>query len=162
MKNKLIYLVFVVLAAGCQPDAHKEAGEVRNIVQSLGGTWKLTKVTQRDEEATLKGFPFRDLDLTSIFPYSDFVLTLNVDGSGPTTYSSTQGNAPQILKTASGAWVVDDPIYPGKVTLGTGASADVITLGSYPVAAEKNLSLTVQRKEGEKLVMSYIYEFTKQ
>ncbi|RYY62271.1 MAG: DUF5004 domain-containing protein [Chitinophagaceae bacterium] len=162
MKNKLVYLLLVLLVAGCQPDAHKEVGEVRNIVQSLNGTWKLTKVTQRDEEATRKGFPFRDLDLTTVFPYSDFTLTLNTDGSGPTTYTSVQGNAPQILKTPSGSWTVDDPTYPGVITLGAGASGDAIRLGAYPVGAETNLSLTVQRKDGDKLVMSYIYEFSKQ
>ncbi|MET0636582.1 MAG: DUF5004 domain-containing protein [Chitinophagaceae bacterium] len=162
MKNKIVYIMMVLLIAGCQPDAHKEIGPARDLVQSMNGTWKLTRVIQRDNEAVRKGFPFRDLDITGLFPYSDFILTLNADAGNPTTYSSVQGNAPAILKSASGNWTVDNPDYPGVIALANGTTVDSIRLGGYPVGAETNLSLTVQRKLGEKLVISYIYEFTKQ
>ena len=74
LKKSLLVLSAAVFFAACTPVAHKEIGEQRNILSSLEGTWKLTKATQVDEAAKAKGFPFKELDITNLFPYTDFKL----------------------------------------------------------------------------------------
>lgn len=154
-----------VLISSCQPDAHKELGDPAQIIASLQGTWKLTKATQVDEDAARKGFPFKELDITSIFPYTEFSLTFNTNGNEPTTFTAVAGNSPKIIKLTSGDWVVDDPQYPQIITLTNGTTTEQITLGAYPVGANELLQLKVERKDSsanDKLLISYTYQFAKQ
>jgi hypothetical protein len=168
MKISLTKTSFVLMAAllfaACSPTEHKDLGEPRDILTSLGGTWKLTKAVQVDEDATRKGFPYKELDITSLFPYTNFVLTLNVTGGAPATFTTNPGTSPKIIKLASGTWTVDDPKYPQVITLTSGATTEKVTLGGYPVGASKTLKLRVERKDASsgKLLISYTYEFAKQ
>jgi hypothetical protein len=154
---------FVITA--CQPDAHKEVGDPRDIIPTLTGTWKLTKALQVDEDASRKGFPYKELDITSLFPYTDFQLTLNANGKIPSTFATVAGNSPKIVKLAAGNWTVDDPSFPKVITLTSGSTTEKMTLGSYPVGATKSLKVRVERRDasaGDKLLISYTYEFAKQ
>lgn len=164
LKKSLLVLTAAVFFAACTPEAHKEIGEQRNVLASLEGTWKLTKATQVDESAKAKGFPFKEIDITNLFPYTDFKLTLNLNAGAPGTFTTTPGASPKIIKLTSGSWAVDDAQQPKNITLSSGATTEVTTLGGYPVAASNTLKLKVERKEAAtgKVVVSYSYEFAKQ
>jgi Domain of unknown function (DUF5004) len=164
LKKSLLVLTAAVFFAACTPEAHKEIGEQRNVLASLEGTWKLTKATQVDESAKAKGFPFKEIDITNIFPYTDFKLTLNLNAGAPGTFTTTPGASPKIIKLTSGSWAVDDAQQPKNITLSSGTTTEVTTLGGYPVAASNTLKLKVERKEAAtgKVVVSYSYEFAKQ
>ena len=160
----IMMLSVSLLLTACQPDAHKELEAPKNILESLQGTWKLTKATQVDEAAKAKGFPFKELDLTTLFPYTDFKLTLNLNAGAPGTFATVPGASPKIIKLTSGNWTVDNAEYPKNITLTSGSTTEVTTLGGYPVGASNTLKLKVEKKEAAsgKVVVSYSYEFAKQ
>jgi hypothetical protein len=166
LKTGLFVFLAAILLAACSPAEHKELGAPRNIMASLTGTWKLIKATQVDEPSAAKGFPFKEMDITTLFPYTDFRLTFN--SGSPGTFTTTAGGSPKIIKLTSGSWAVDNPEYPQKITLTSGSTTEVITLGAYPVGAMTTLKLKVQRYEAvtppaiAKLLITYTYEFAKQ
>lgn len=165
LNNIAIMLVLAtVLFASCKPDSIEDMGGKRDFLQSVNGTWKLTKATQVDEDAAKKGFPYQQLDITNLFPYTSFVLTLNVAGGAPTTFVATQGTAPKIVKLNGGNWTVDNLNYPKNIYLSNGAATDTITLGGYPVGASTTLKLIKEKRDAAtgKLLISYSYEFAKQ
>lgn len=164
LKTGVMILTAAVLFAACTPVAHKELTAPRNILESLAGTWKLVKATQVDEGASAKGFPFKEMDITSLFPYTNFVLTLNLNSGVPGTFTTIPGASPKIIKLTSGNWTVDNADYPKVITLTSGATIEKVTLGGYPVGAATNLRLKVERSEAGtgKLLISYTYEFAKQ
>ncbi len=79
LKGSLLFMAFTLFFAACTPVEKKELGDPRNIVQSFEGTWKLIKAIQVDEDAAKKGFPFKELDITTLFPYTNFVLKLDLN-----------------------------------------------------------------------------------
>jgi len=168
--NRSLLPVFILLAFySCRPDDFKDLGTPAAVASSLAGTWKLNKVIQTDEDAKNKGFSYsqiniQQLDVTSLFPYNDFKFTLNMNGNTPSTFSTTPGNAPKIIKLASGNWVVDDPNYPKVISMISGTDTAKITLGSYPMGLSPVLKVTSEKRDAStgKLLISYTYEFTKQ
>lgn len=164
IKSIITPVVLAVLFAACSPSAHKDLGEPRDIISSLSGTWKLTKATQVDEDATRKGFPYKQMDITSLFPYTNFVVKFDVNNGAPSTFTTTPGSSPKIIKLASGNWSVDDPDYPKVLTLTNGANSEKVTLGGYPTGPYSTLKLKVERKDAGtgKLLITYTYEFSKQ
>ena len=162
LKTGLLLLLVATFFTACTPDAHKEIGAPRNIAGSLEGTWKLVKATQVDEDAARKGFPFKELDITTLYPYTDFVLKFN--SGSPATFTTTPGGSPKIIKLASGNWTLDNPDYPQKLTLTSGATTEIATLGGYPSGPYSNLKLKVERKDAStgKVLITYTYEFAKQ
>jgi hypothetical protein len=161
--SMVIPLLGITLFA-CQPLDYKEVGVPVKNIAALAGTWKLSKVTQTDEDAARKGFPFTTLDLTSVFPYTDFRLTLNTNGNTPTTFATTPGNAPKVIRLLNGNWTADDPTYPKVLTLVNGTDTSRVTLGSYPTGSNSALKLRQERRDATtgRLLISYNYEFTKQ
>lgn len=164
LKGSWLFMAFVLFFAACTPVERKELGDPRNIVESFQGTWKLIKATQVDEDAAKKGFPFKELDITTLFPYTNFVLKLDVNNGNPSTFTATAGSSPKIIKLPSGNWTVDDKNAPKVITLSSGTVTEKVTLGGYPVGPYKTLKLTVERKDAatSKLLISYSYEFAKQ
>jgi hypothetical protein len=172
--KKLFKLSFWAIMAGvllysCRPEKFKEIDAPQTVASSLAGIWKLIKVTQTDEDAKNKGFLYgpvnvQQMDITSAFPYTDFKLTLNVDGSAPTTFATTPGNSPKIIKLAGGNWTFDDPKYPKVLTLTSGTLSEKVKLGSYPTATSPTLKITSERRDAStnKLLISYSFEFAKQ
>ncbi len=161
---KIIYLpLLAVIIHSCQPKDYKEVGTAISTVSSLQGTWKLTKVTQTDEDAAKKGFPYQTMDLTKVFPYTDFKLILNTNGNMPTTFATTPGNSPKIIRLLSGNWTIDNPDYPKVLTLISGSDTAAVTLGAYPVGSNNTLKIKLDKSDAVtgKLVLSYSYEFTK-
>lgn len=160
----IIVALFFGLLYSCSPEKYKEIGLPENVVHNLSGTWKLTKVTQTDEDAARKGFPFTKTDLTTAFPYTDFILTLNFNGGVPGTFTTIQGSAPRIISVPSGNWKLDDPSYPKIITMYNNTDTANVTLGSYPTLSNPYLRIAVNRFDASsgKLLISYNYEFTKQ
>jgi len=160
----IIGALAVMLVTGCKPENYKPLGKLASPAASLAGTWKITSVTQKDEDAANKGFPYQTADLTQVFPYTDFTLTLNMNGTTPTTFTTTPGNSPKIINLASGNWMVDDPAYPKVLTLVSGTDTASVTLGSYPTGANTSLKITLAKHDAAsgKLLISYSYVFTKQ
>jgi hypothetical protein len=167
MKPSLKYLVLlsgvIAVLYSCRPDTYKTLAAPGNYIQSLAGTWKLSKVLQTDEDAKRKGFPFQSQDITNVFAYTDFTMTLNTNGTTPTSFVIVRGNAPNIIPIASGNWKVDDPKFPNVLTLSNGTDSSKITLGAYPVQQTPLLKLSAHKKDAStgKLLISYSYEFTK-
>lgn len=172
--NRIFKITTLIVLAGvwltaCRPEKFKEVGTPSAAVSSLVGTWKLSKVIQTDEDAKSKGFTYgqiniQQMDLTNVFPYADFKLTLNANGSTPTTFTATPGNAPKIIKLTSGNWLLDDPAYPKVITMANATDTAKITLGSYPSGEMPVLKVRLERRDAStgKLLISYSYEFTKQ
>lgn len=154
----------VVLLGSCKPDAIPELGKERDLLNSINGSWKLVKATLVDEDAKVKGFPYQQLDITNLFPYTDFVFRLNVEAGNPTNFTSTPGASPKLIKLAAGTWTVDDIKYPKRLYFTNGTSTDTVSLGGYPVGAATTLKLKKEKRDfaSGKLLISYTYEFTKQ
>ena len=153
-----------LLAAGCKPENYKPLGKAATPITTLAGTWKISSVTQKDENAANFGWPYQTTDLTSLFPYTDFTLTLNMNGNVPTTFTAAPGQAPKIITLTSGSWTVDDPTYPQVLTLANGSDTAKVTLGSYPSGINPSLKVAVARRDAAsgKLLISYSYVFVKQ
>lgn len=164
MKRTIAIIGVLVLLAGCKPENYKPVGKLASPTASLAGTWKISSVTQKDEDAANKGFPYQTADLTQVFPYTDFTLTLNMNGTTPTTFTTAPGNSPRIISLASGNWTVDDPNYPKVLTLVNGTDTANVTLGGYPTGANTSLKVTLAKRDASsgKLLISYSYVFTKQ
>jgi len=161
----LILLAAIITLNACRPDKFEDTGAVRNVKTSFGGTWKLSKVTQKDEDAAQKGFPYSTLDLTTLFPYTDYSITLNVTNSGQTTtFTTTPGNSPAVIAVANGDWSAGPTQYPTYLAFKQGSATDTLTLGSYPAGGRNVLQLKKERRDAStgKLLVSYTYEFTKQ
>jgi hypothetical protein len=168
MKIFFSVLLVAIFFSACRPDDIKEIGDPRDVPASMGGVWKLTKVVQKDEESARKGFPYSELDLTNVFPYSQFTLTLNLDNNeSPSTFTSTPGGSPDIIGLTSGTWTVDNGAAPTKINFTSGTTTKSVTLGSYPVGGNDKLKFRIERRDADpaannKLLISYTYEFTKQ
>jgi hypothetical protein len=166
--NLKIVAFYLSLAAlfitGCKPENYKPVGKLGSPVASLAGTWKITSVIQKDEDAANKGFPYQTVDLTQVFPYTDFALTLNMNGTTPTTFTTSPGNSPRIISLAGGNWTVDDPAYPKVLTLVSGTDTAKVTLGAYPAGANTSLKIALAKHDASsgKLLISYSFVFTKQ
>ncbi len=157
-------LIAAIMLVSCQPEDFKDIGPQREIPASLGGTWKLSKVIQKDEDAVRKGFPYSELDLTTVFPYTDFTLTLNLNGSSPAGFTSSAGSSPKIISLTSGQWSVDNGDAPGALIFKNGAVTEQVTLGAYPVGGNNKLKFKIEKRDAssDKLLISYTYEFSKQ
>lgn len=168
LKIVLPVLLLAVLFPACRPEDFKDIGAPRDIPASLGGVWKLTKVTQRDEESGRKGFPYSELDLTNLFPYTQFTLTLNVSNNqAPSVFTSSPGNSPDIIGLLSGTWTIDNADAPTMIIFRQGSTTTSVTLGAYPVGSNNKLKFKIDKRDADpatnnKLLISYTYEFTKQ
>ena len=163
-KTIIVLLFAAILFASCKPDSIRDLGIERDLVSSLNGTWKLNKATQVDEDAAKKGFPYKQLDITNLFPYTDFEFTLNVNAGTPTTFTTKPGASPKLIKLASGTWYADNIKFPKNLYFTNGSLTDTVSLGGYPVGASNTLQLKKEKKDfvTGKLLISYSYEFSKQ
>lgn len=164
MKN-IKYIILALCIASiysCKPEKFGPIGAEENFLKELQGTWSLTKVTQRDEDAVKKGFPYKELDITNVYPYKELVIALQGDGNGaPTTFTITPGNSPKISDFNSGTWTVDNAVAPTTISLKNGTSASDLTLGSYANLKNGKFNLKKVKKSNGKVIVSYSYEFTK-
>lgn len=160
---KYILLAFCFLSLwGCKPEEFGPIGAEENILKELQGTWTLSKVTQKDEDAATKGFPYKELDITNIYPYKELVIALQGDASGtPTTFTITPGNAPKISDFNTGTWSVDNAKAPTVISIKNGTATSDLTLGSYAELKTGKFYLKKVKKANGKAIVSYTYQFTK-
>jgi len=166
--SSLYISIFTVLIFSCQPDEFPPIGEKQAVIPALAGTWRLTSVIQKDEDATRKGFPdyAQVQDITSDFPFNEFTLTLVTNGNEPASFSIDAGNSPNIIgNVTSGNWSVDHIDFPSKIVF-TGDAQAAIELGSVAGLNKGNLEfrlIRTQPKAGkEEAVVTYEYSFTKE
>jgi opacity protein-like surface antigen len=164
MKKLLIAAatVAVFFITSCQPEAFKEFESASAFsVAKLQGTWKVTKVTQTDEFAASKGFPFKTLDLTNLFKQNEITLTFNTNGGAPGAYTINYGTATKLLVVGNGNWLLDNVEQPQMLSLASGTDTAKMTMANYSLLANNKLMLVQRKKQSDKLVLSYIYEFSK-
>ena len=164
MKNiKYILLALCIVSVwSCKPEEFGPIGPEQNILKELQGTWALSKVTQIDQDASTKGFPYKELDITNVYPYKDLVVAFQGEASGtPTSFTITPGNSPKISDFNSGTWTVDNAKAPTVITLKNGTASSDLTLGSYAGLRSGKFYLKKVRKSNGKIIVSYQYEFTK-
>ncbi len=164
MKALKLYTIIILLAClnACKPEEFGPIGEPRVVLENLAGTWTISKVTQIDNDAVKKGFPYTSMDITNVYPYKEFKLTFNLNEKGePSTFSTTPGNAPKIISLASGNWTADNLLAPKILTFKSGTSTSTIEMGSYNSFNNNMLMLRVIRMLNGKAVVTYEYEFSK-
>lgn len=174
MRSIYLMIALAVTLHACQPDGYKSVGTPVTPLPSLAGTWKLNKVTQTDEDAKNKGLTYDQIDIqqadiTTLFPFSDFKLTLTLDTGKPGTFTTVPGSSPKVIRLSSGKWFSDDPVYPQVLSLYSGTDTVKITLAAYPSASSPVLTTVVNKYQAStvgtaspKLLVSYRYEFVKQ
>jgi len=173
MKKQIqIITMLLLLIAGmqsCQPKDFKSVGSPTTPMASLIGSWKLNRVTQVDENAKYLAFTNSSInvqqqDITNVYPFNTFKITLNGNGTTPTTFVVDPGTAPVIVSINSGNWTVNDPDYPTKITVTNGTVSQVLTIAAYPTAEDPTFKLVKEKRDAtsNKLLTSYNYEFVKQ
>lgn len=171
--NKLfsitVLAVILFFWSGCRPEKFEEIGEPFNKVQALNGSWKLTQVVQTDLLA--QSYNYQDpsrpdvnlvsMDVTNVAPYTDFGMTLNVQGAD-TTFTTTPSNSPNILRFANGKLLLNDATAPSNLRFVNGADTLRMDIGNYSSLNLSNiLTLSVIRTQAGKPVLRYDYKFSK-
>lgn len=158
----ILFAICILSIWSCKPEDFKPVGEPQNVLKSIQGNWGLTKVTQIDQDANTKGFPYKQLDITSVYPYTDLALSFLGDAQGnPSTFTITSGNSPKIADLTSGTWKVDDVKAPTTISLTSGAVSNSLSIGSYVSLKAGKLIIKKDKKLNGKVILSYQYEFTK-
>src|SRR6476661_3139208 len=124
-------LLSAVLFAGCQPDELPSIGTPRQVIKSMAGNYTLSKVTQTDNDAVKKGFPYKTMDITKF--YSGLKATFNTSATGePSTFTFTNGSGGNgVIGLTSGTWTVDNPDAPKELSFKNGTVTEKIELGAY-------------------------------
>ena len=158
----MILVVCIATVWGCKPEDFGPIVTTGDVSKQLQGTWAVTKVTQIDQDAATKGFPYKELDITNIYAYKDLVLTLQGDGTGTAaTFTINPGNAPKLSDINTGTWTLDNAQAPTTMVLKNGATSNTLTFGSYAQLKSGKLYLKRIKKFNGKPVVAYQYEFTK-
>jgi hypothetical protein len=158
----LILAICVLSVWSCKPEKFAPINTDINVPRQMQGTWALTSVIQVDEDASTKGFPYKQVNVTNVYPYKDLVLTFLGDAQGnPSTFSITNGNSPKITDLTSGNWTVDNAQAPQVITLKNGTAQSTLTLGSYAGLKSGKLNIKRVKMLNGKVILSYQYEFTK-
>jgi len=164
MKKITIIAAFagLLLFSACKPETLKDFIPYSGFeLANLQGTWKITKITQTDEDAKRKDFPFKTLDLTPYLNLSAVTLTFNTSGTQPSTFTVNYGSAPQVFNLTSGSWNLDNIDKPGNLSLINGTDTTKFVLGSYNLLPNKKLLLKQTKYLGTTPMISYEYEFSK-
>jgi hypothetical protein len=164
MKNSLVKLMlFSLLAfAACKPESTKPYQDVVNgDVASLIGTWKGASVNLRDVGAENKGFPYKSEDMTDALSFTGVKLTLNGNGTTPTTFSFDYGTSPEFFKFKTGNWKVDNANKVGKIYLINNLDTISVVLGSYQDLLNNKMSITQTKTLLGKPALIYQYRFSK-
>lgn len=155
--------IAIISLWSCKPEEFGPIGAEENVVKQMQGTWGLTKVTQVDEDAAKKGFPYKEMDITNVYAYKDLVIALQGDATSgsPTTFTITPGNSPKIADFNTGNWTVDNAKAPTIISLKNGSATTDLTLGSYAGLKSGKFYLKRVKKLNGKTIVSYQYEFTR-
>lgn len=166
MKTLMIMLVALsgITLWGCKPEAIKdfEAPSAAFKLSDVSGTWKMSNITQTDEDAITKGFPYKSVDVTDAVNATQVKFTINMNGSNPGTFAIDHGTAVKMFKSTAGNWVVDDVAKPSKIWFVNGTDTVKFTIQGYNNFLNKKMVLKRTRMFGAKAVSTYTYSFDKQ
>lgn len=129
-------LVLSILSV-CACASTEDGNYVAPITQyeKIGGNWILNSITQTDETTT------STMDLTNVFNFKSFGISLNLDSeNNPTTFTIT-GSAPALLPT-SGTWKLTNAFVNSN-----GSSAKILL--------NNNVDLTVTAVPGTNAILEY-------
>jgi hypothetical protein len=143
MKSIVNYTVITLLAivlVSCIEE-FGGTGESADRKEQVTGSWKVITMVQRD---LLTDNPdVASFDITSVYSFTQYTLTLNADGSFTT---SNPGNAPEFV-ISSGTWAFDDDQFPSAIILSGSGSTSVLDFGSLNSLTDRNeLEVTFTRK----------------
>lgn len=141
-----------------------------DVLTSLNGSWKIRNVIQTDEAASGKSSPYISMNITSLFPYTEYKLTLNGTAGAVTgTFTAVPGNAPPVIPFNTGNWEVDNPKNPQVITFTNGSQEVEMKIGSYPSSfnpafklTQTKLDMAVAPPDPPAPAITYEYEFVKQ
>lgn len=121
IKSLLLALMVVLLAASCKTEKilpQKEA------LKDISGSWQVIKATRNGT------------DLTAIVDFTPFKINF-------TSAGYTLVNKLPFLVDTDGAYALDDPEYPFKITFTATGKTPVATAFTYPIVnGKRQLSLT--------------------
>lgn len=166
LKNLILLVVIAIGSTSCSPEEVVPVGNPDAIIPQLQGNWKVSKVNQIDRYALDKGFPYKTLDITNLYPYTSIEATFNVDSQGkPTTFSINTGSAPINIKVKSGNWSTDNDKAPKLIYLVNGSDSSIVELGNYSSLASNQMILRLTRyqmtSKGPVAALSYDYVMDK-
>lgn len=147
---------------GCKPETLPDIGDPTRNLPLLEGNWKVEKVVQSDLNAVRYGFPYKEVDVTTKAPFTDFKLAFAMNNGTPSNFTTTPGGAPKIIPIASGGWKVDDPTLPKEIALFKAPDTIRLTLVTYKGLSGGQLHLRQVKYQGVKPTLQYDYYFRKQ
>ena len=159
-----IAAITALVLPACSPEEYDALPESGNVITSLTGNWTLKSVVQKDESAEIKNSPFVTQDLTSIFPYTQYKLTLQGASGATGTYTAVPGTSPKIIRSNTGKWEVDDAKNPKIISFINGTDTTKMQIGSYPRSFNASFKLRQTKIDlaTGKAALTYDYEFVKQ
>jgi len=152
----------VILLGACQPDKIKDyVPRSTGDVASITGVWKGISVTQRDNDAERKNFPYKSEDVTSTLEFTKVTITLNSSNGQATSFNINYGGAPPFFKLTSGNWKVDNATKVGKISLYNGPDTVKFVVGSYLLVDDSKLQLKQSKTLLGKDVITYEFNLSK-
>jgi len=110
MRGKFIYLFAILglFAASCNEQDDGSYAAPISLYEKVNGEWGLMNLKMVDEFAKANAIEPSEQNLSTLFNFEDFKISLNVDGEmNPTTYE-VSGNVPDLF-ARSGYWQLSTP-----------------------------------------------------
>jgi hypothetical protein len=163
-KKAVVVAIIATVFWACRPEAIKpyDGSAVQNgSVSSIAGVWSGSSVTQRDNGAENKNFPYKTEDITTVLQATKWKLTLNATGNTPTSFAIDHGTGVPYFMNTTGSWKVDDVNKVGKVYLINGTDTTMFTLGSYQNLLNNKLFFKQEKLLLGKPAITYEFTFSK-
>lgn len=159
--NLLILIALIITFAGCKPETLPDIGDPLNKIKLTEGNWQLERVVQSDMNAVKYNFPYKELDVTTAAPFSEFKLNLTLNDGKPGTFTTNAGASPKIIKLTDGKWEVDDLSNPLAFKLIKNTDTVKMQFGSYNTLSQGKLHLRLIKGMEGKNWIQYDYYFKK-
>ncbi len=158
------FFLFIILATAlfaCKPETIHDIGQPFDKLKSMEGNWQLQKVVQADLNAIKYGFPYKEIDITSKAPFTEFKVAFTLNNGSPAAFTTTPGGSPKIINLPSGSWKVDNAQTPKLVTLINNLDTVKLDLATYSNLGNGQLQLRVTKRLDGKDLLRYDYYFKK-
>ena len=107
-RNLIFFVLICLLAVSCDKKEEEDIVEPITLYDKVGGVWELESLLQTDEIAKAGNSELYELDLTLVFEFSSFQISLDLDEEMEPTSFEVSGEAPELFLTA-GYWDLDNP-----------------------------------------------------
>lgn len=150
-------------AISCRPDKPALVGDYSSFsIESFQGQWRVSKVTQNDEDAIRKNFPFKSLDVTNDFGFNQTVINIVPPAAnGAKNFSINYGEAPMLFRFTNGTWALDNIKAPSQLFLINGTDTLKAAIANYRDLQNRKLVLKIFKEEAGVKKLSYEYSLTK-